>query len=216
MPKPLFSIVTVSFNSQETILDTFNSIRNQDYKNIEYIVVDGGSKDKTLEIINENNDIISNWVSEPDKGIYDAMNKGIKMSTGEFVAILNSDDVYYDNNVVSKVVNHFTENNCDIVYGNLNYVEQYNLEKIVRKWRCNEYKEVFLKGWHPAHPSFFVRKKLYENFGFDLDFKIAADFEIMFRFMEIHKMNSSYLNQVLVKMRTGGESNQSLKNIFKR
>jgi glycosyltransferase involved in cell wall biosynthesis len=153
---PLFSIVTVSFNSEETILDTFNSIRGQDYNNIEYIVVDGGSNDKTLEIIKKNNDIISHWVSEPDNGIYDAMNKGIKMCTGEFVAILNSDDIYHDNNVVSKVVNHFTENNCDIVYGNLNYVEQYNLEKIVRKWRCSEYKEgFFFKRMAPCSPFFF-------------------------------------------------------------
>ena len=151
------SIITVSFNSEATINDTINSIRNQNYKDIEYIIIDGASKDKTLEIVNQNMDVITNWVSENDKGIYDAMNKGIEMASGEIIGILNSDDMYYDGQVVERIVKSFIENKVDCVYSNLLYVDPLNTTKVIRYWKSKEFDlKSFLYGWMPAHPNFFL------------------------------------------------------------
>lgn len=211
------SIITVSYNSAATIKDTIESIESQDYSNIEYIIVDGGSKDGTLDIIEEYSNVITKSVSEPDKGIYDAMNKGIQMASGEVIAILNSDDFYLRNNTISQVMDCFLKTNSDIVYSNINYVDQFDTSKVVRKWRCTKYiKGAFRKGWHPAHPGFFVKRDLYNIHGaFDLSLRIAADFDIMYRLMEVHGAKSSFLDETTVGMRTGGESNQSLSNILK-
>ena len=211
------TIITVSYNSAKTIQDTIDSIKSQDYNDIEYIVIDGASNDKTLDILKKHKDVISKMISEPDNGIYDAMNKGLKMATGDIIGILNSDDFYLNNDCITKIVDCFSKENCDIVYTNINYVNQDDTSKIVRKWRCSEYKKgAFRNGWHPAHPGFFVRKRLYDEYGnFDTNLRIAADFDIMYRFIEIFKSKSKFLDYTSVGMRIGGESNQSLINIFK-
>ena len=209
------SIITVAFNSGLTIKDTFDSIRSQDYDNIEYIVIDGNSSDETVDLIKSNEDIIHKWISENDKGIYDAMNKGISLATGDIVGILNSDDVYFEPQSISLVMNEFLNKENDIVYGNINYVSK-DLSNIIRKWRSSKYKlGRFKYGWHPPHPSFFVKKNLYTKYGtYDLDLSVAADFDVMLRFLEKHKAKSKFIDRVITKMRIGGESNRSIKNIL--
>lgn len=210
------SIITVSFNSAETILDTFDCIRKQTIQNLEYILVDGGSTDGTLDIINQSKDIITTAITEPDQGIYDAMNKGIINSTGEIIGILNSDDVYFSDNTLALVQTAFLQHNCDIVYGNIHYVSK-DLNKIIRKWISNSFsKGSFKHGWHPPHPAFFVRKSVYDQCGlYDLKFNIAADFDFMLRSMESNNFKIHFINETITKMRIGGESNRSIKNIIK-
>jgi len=217
------SIITVSYNSSKTIKDTFDSMLRQTFNNIEYIVVDGNSKDKTIEFIKEYEEkfkvrnIEFKWISEKDNGLYDAMNKGIEMATGEYIGILNSDDFYYDNYVIEKVVKTLKNNQSDSLYANLYYVDENNTDKIVRNWKSEKFNEkLFKNGWHPAHPTFFVKKEIYNKYGlFDLNYKIAADYEIMLRFLEKNKISTQFLDEYLIKMRLGGESNQSIKNIIR-
>lgn len=214
---PLVSLITTVFNNKETIEDAIKSVLNQSYPNIEYIITDGGSTDGTIEIINKYKNKINKFVSEPDKGIYDGMNKGIKLSSGDIIGILNSDDLYASNDVIEKVVNEMEEKNVDVCWGDLVYVDAKNTDKVIRYWKSSEYKEgKFKKGWMPPHPTFFVRKWVYDKYGmFNLDFPISADYELMLRFLEKYKINSCYIPQVLVKMRVGGKSNKSIKNIIK-
>ncbi len=210
------SIVTISFNSAKTISDTINSVINQKGVELEYILVDGGSTDGTIEIIESFGDKIHHFVSEPDKGIYDAMNKGVDLATGDIVGVLNSDDFYSNEYVLSKVIQKF-EDNIDAVYGDLVYVKQDDTSKITRTWVSKDYQEdAFKKGWMPPHPTFFVRKSIYEKFGsYSLELRSAADYEFMLRVIHKHQINLAYLNEVIVKMRVGGESNVSLKNRVK-
>lgn len=210
------SIITVCYNSEKTIKDTFDSIRNQNYDNIEYIVIDGQSNDDTINIIKENSDIISKIIIESDNGIYDAMNKGIQHSTGEVIGILNSDDIYKDTEIIKLLATEFQDKTVDIVYGNIQYVSQ-DLSSIVRKWQSSNFiKGSFKNGWHPAHPAFFVRRKVYENIGeYDLKFDVSADFDLMFRAMEIFNFKSKFINRIITNMRIGGKSNKSLKNIIR-
>lgn len=217
------SIITVTYNSSKTIKDTLESVLNQTYKNIEYIVVDGQSKDDTVEIIKsyeikfKEKGIEFKWISEKDDGLYDAMNKGIKIATGEYFGILNSDDFYCDNFIIEKVVKTLEKNKTDSLYANLYYVDAKDTNKIIRNWKSQRFKDnLFKNGWHPAHPTFFVKKEIYEKYGiFNLNYKIAADYEIMLRFLEKYKISTQFLDEYLVKMRLGGESNQSIKNIIK-
>lgn len=211
------SIITVSFNSAETIRDTFNCISQQTiFQDIEYIVVDGGSTDGTVDIINEYTDIITTAIIEPDNGIYDAMNKGIANATGDIIGILNSDDVYHDISTLELIRTTFETKRVDIVYGNINYVSS-DLKRIIRKWKSSVFqKNSFQKGWHPPHPSFFVKKDVYEQCGvYDLEFNISADFDFMLRSMELTNYKTYFVNEVITNMRIGGESNRSLSNIFK-
>jgi glycosyltransferase len=209
------SIITPSFNSAKTIEETIKSVLGQSYKDIEYIIIDGGSKDKTLEIVNKYKDKISKIVSEPDKGIYDAMNKGVKLASGEVIGILNSDDLYADEKVIEEVVKTFENYKVQCVWGDLVYFTD-DPNKIIRIWRSSDYKEdLFEKGWVPPHPTFFVKKEVYEKYGyFRLDFPVAADYELMFRFLKKYKISGKYISKVLVKMRAGGNANK-LKNIIK-
>lgn len=212
------SIITGTYNSAEFIESCIQSVNNQDYLDIEHIIIDGVSKDNTLELIKNSDSRVVKIVSEPDKGIYDAMNKGLKMATGEIVAILNSDDFYNSNDVVSTVVKKFKEHNLDCLYGNLYYVNQQNPDIIVRNWATGEYNKQkgFQYGWHPAHPTFFAKNRVYKKYGyFNLDFKIAADFEIMLRLLQKNNINGFYLDSPIVRMRLGGESNKSIKNIIR-
>ncbi len=208
------SLITVSFNSVATIKDTIESIRSQDHKDIEYIVVDGNSKDGTINIIKSNEDVISKWISEPDKGIYDAMNKAIKMATGEVVGILNSDDFYSANNIISQVATAFSDQGTDAVFGDLVFVDPNNLEKVVRTYSSAKwYPEKFARGFMPAHPTFFVRRKYYEQFGlFKTDYKIAADYELLIRFLYVHKLKYKYLPINMVTMRKGGVSSNGIRS----
>lgn len=210
------SIITACYNSEKTIEDTLKSIQSQTYPDIESIVIDNQSKDKTNEIIKKYSDIVSVHISEPDKGIYDAMNKGIALATGDIIGILNSDDFYVDKFVIEKVAKVF-ENQVDSVYGDLVYVNKNDTSKVVRYWKSKKiFDGIFQQGWYPAHPTFFVKRKMYEKYGyFNLDFQIAADCELMLRFLEKHKISSRYLPEVLVKMRAGGESNKGVVNIIK-
>jgi len=214
---PLVSIITTVFNGKETIDNTIKSVLIQSYQNIEYIVVDGCSTDGTIDIVEKYKDKIAKFISEGDRGVYDGMNKGIKMATGDIIGILNSDDVYASDKVIEIVVNTMEERNADVCWGDLVYVDKKNTDKIIRYWKSSEYKKgKFRKGWHPSHPTFFVKKWVYEKYGsFNLDFPIAADYEIMLRFLEKYKVQSCYIPQVLVKMRIGGQSNKSVKNIIK-
>ncbi len=211
------SIITVAYNAEKTIEDTIKSVINQTYSNIEYIVIDGQSKDATLDVCRKFESNITKLVSEPDKGIYDAMNKGIALATGDVIGILNSDDFYANESVISKIVTLFDQKNVDGVYADLVYVDPVNTDKIIRKWVSGPFqKGAFLKGWMPPHPTFFVRKDCYKKYGdYSLELKSAADYEMMLRLIHKHEINLGYLNEVIVKMRAGGVSNASLKNRIK-
>jgi len=212
----LVSIITATFNSSNTILDCINSVDSQNYIDIEHIIIDGASSDNTIELIGSVKNRVKTIVSEKDTGLYDAMNKGIAKASGEIVGILNSDDIYLNNNTISKVVDAFRSHEVDCVYADLFYVEKSDTNRIVRYWRTKEYTlGSFRRGWHPAHPAFFLRKSVYNKYGnFDLSFKLASDFELMLRVLEKHQVSSFYLQEPLVKMRLGGETNKSMKNIY--
>lgn len=206
------SIITIAYNSAETIEDTIKSVVCQTYPDIEYIIIDGGSKDNTLSIIDKYKDGISILVSEPDKGIYDAMNKGVARATGDIVGILNSDDLYADNKVVEKVVE--TIGDKDGLYADLVYVNRDNTDEVTRFWKSGCYKKgMFKKGWMPPHPTFFVRNECYKKLGtYSLELRSAADYELMLRFIHKNEISVAYLPEVIIKMRVGGQSNVTLKN----
>lgn len=210
------SIITVSYNAAATIRDTIESVIAQDYADIEYIIVDGLSKDNTAEIIMEYGSKISRFVSEKDRGLYDAMNKGIGLATGDIIGILNSDDFYANHQVVSKMVALFNTE-TDGAYADLLYVDPVDTSKVVRTWKSGSYKSgAFVKGWMPPHPTFFVRKAVYEKFGVFTDqLRSAADYELMLRFIHKYNITLAYLPEVTVRMRAGGTSNASLKNRLK-
>lgn len=209
------SIVTPSFNSEKTIEETIKSVLSQAYNDIEYLIIDSDSKDRTLEIVDKYRDKISKIVSEKDKGIYDGMNKGIKLAAGEIVGILNSDDLYFDEFVIENVMKAFKENKIDCLWGDLVYFKD-DPNKFIRIWRGGKYKSgIFKTGWVPPHPTFFVKKEIYEEYGyFRLDFPVAADYELMLRFLEKYRIKGYYLPKFLIKMRIGGNANK-LKNIIK-
>lgn len=214
---PKVSIITVCYNSAKTIEDTIQSVINQNYDNIEYIIIDGLSTDNTLEIVNKYQDKIAKVISEKDAGLYDAINKGVKLATGDIIANINSDDFYIDNNVIADVVAKMEEKKSDTLYADLYYVDESDTNKVTRNWVSGEYKKgMFFKGWMPPHPTFFVRKSVYDNYGkFNLELKSAADYEIMLRFIHKHECSISYLPRVVVRMRVGGVSNSSIKNRLK-
>lgn len=211
------SLITVTYNSSKTLLDTLQSVLNQTYSDIEYIIVDGASKDNTVSTIKEYEPKFNGrmkWISEPDKGLYDAMNKGIRMATGDVVGILNSDDLFMDNEVMADIAAAF-EGQTDAIFGNLYFVSQEDVNQIVRVWKGSPYKS-FKGGWHPAHPTFYVRREVYEKYGvFDTTFDVSADFELMLRLIEKHGIRTKYLDRYMVRMRMGGESTGSIKNIIR-
>lgn len=206
------SIITVCYNSAKTIEDTIKSVLNQSYDNIEYIIIDGQSKDNTMEIVNNYSGMISKVVSEKDKGMYDACNKGIAMATGDVIGILNSDDVFANKHIVQMVVDKMKKENTDALYGDLKYVSPDNLFKTHRYWKSGSYKRnKFIFGWMPPHPTFFIKKEAYQQFGgFNLNLKSAADYELMLRMLFKNKLKASYLPTVMVLMRDGGMSNATI------
>jgi glycosyltransferase involved in cell wall biosynthesis len=208
------SIITVVWNNESTIKDAINSVLGQIYKNIEYIIIDGASTDGTIDIVKSYGDKITKFISEPDKGLYDAMNKGIQLATGDIVGILNSDDFYIDEFVIEKVVRTFKEEKVDSVFADLVFVKADNLDKTVRYYDSGKFNPSKLAyGWMPAHPTFFVKREFYERYGvFRTDLKIAADFDILARFLFTHKLSYHYMQEVLVKMRVGGVSTGGFKS----
>lgn len=211
------SIVTVSFNARETLGDTLDSIEAQHYPNVEHIVVDGGSTDGTVELLRSGRGLVAHWISEPDRGIYDAMNKGLRMVSGEIVGILNADDVYADSTVLDQVAEVFSDPDVEACYADLVYVSQESLSHVVRYWKSGNYREgLFEKGWMPAHPTFFVRRSVYEKWGvFDLEFPRQSDFELTMRFMALHRIRTVYVPRIWVRMRMGGVSNNSVLGVLK-
>ena len=211
------SVITATFNSGKTVRDTIESVLRQTYKDIEYIIVDGQSKDDTLEIVRSYESQFGErirYVSEPDKGIYDAMNKGIAMATGDVVGILNSDDFYTSNNVLEQVAKTLSDTNIDAVYGDVHYVNDDHLDKCVRYYTSRPFHRSWMRfGFMPAHPSFYCRRSVYERYGtFDLSYKVAADFENLLRLIFVHRIRTRYIAKDFVTMRTGGASSSGLRS----
>jgi len=211
------SIITVTYNSAQTLEHTIQSVLLQDHPDVEYIIVDGASTDDTLAVIRKYRHKIDHFVSEKDEGLYYALNKGIALATGDIIGILHADDFYMDDHVLSKVASTFEKTKAGAVYADLYYVDKDNTEKIIRKWRSGPYTEgKFLWGWMPPHPTFFVKKEIYQKYGgFNTQLRSAADYELMLRFIHKHKIKLGYLPEFIVKMRTGGQSNASVKNRLK-
>jgi glycosyltransferase involved in cell wall biosynthesis len=211
------SIITATYNSKTTLQDALASIESQKEVNIEYIIIDGGSTDGTLDLI-KNNDTIAKYISEPDKGIYDALNKGIQLATGDIIGFLHSDDLFASNSVVAQIVKEFENVVIDGVYGDLEYVDKENTKRVIRHWKSEPFQPKLLKqGWMPAHPTLFLRTEVYEKHGlFNLSYKIAADYDFMLRILKDKTLQFSYLPQVITRMRVGGASNRSLKNIIQK
>jgi glycosyltransferase involved in cell wall biosynthesis len=206
------SLVTATYNAEATIARCIESVISQQYKNIEYIIIDGGSKDKTLEIVGKYKDFINIFLSEPDKGVYDAMNKGIVRATGNVIGTLNADDFFASDDILESVANTFAEQQADIIYGDLDYID--SNDKIIRKWRSKNYANgVFNLGWMPPHPTFYCKKELFERLGlYSLDYGTAADYELMLRFIHQKSIRIHYINKVMVKMQCGGMSNKNPTN----
>ena len=212
MQGPKISIITVAYNAQNTIERCINSVLQQTFKNIQYIIIDGGSTDNTVKIINKYRANIDVFVSESDNGVYDAMNKGIALATGDVIGTINADDFFADNNVLYSIAKAFAEQDTAILYGNLDYIDPN--DKVVRKWRSGKYRKgIFNWGWMPPHPTFYCKKSLFEKLGgYKLDYGSAGDYELMLRFIHRNNINAYYLNKVLIKMVVGGISNKSLRN----
>lgn len=207
------SIITVVLNAEEFLEQCIRSVISQTHPEIEYIIIDGGSSDSSLAIIQQYSDKVSVVVSEKDNGIYDAMNKGISLATGEVIGILNADDFFADDRVIADIAAAFS-GDTDIVYGDLWYVGRRDPAKAIRKWISGPYSDLAIQwGWMPAHPTFYARRSLFSKLGnYNLKFKSVSDYEIMLRFLYLNKSKSIYLNRVFVKMRVGGISNRSLSN----
>jgi glycosyltransferase len=203
------SIITATYNSEKHIQGVIASIASQSYKNIEWVVVDGASKDATVKVIKENYTGELNILSEPDKGIYDALNKGLTLATGDIFGFLHSDDFFENEIVIQSIVEQFQQTNCDGVYGDLRYVNAEDTQKIVRYWKSKPFQSNLLKkGWMPAHPTLFLKKEVYQKHGnFDTSFKISADYDFMLRILKDTTLNYAYLPQVITNMRVGGASN---------
>ena len=210
------SIITAVLNGKDTIRDTLRSVLSQVYENVEHVIIDGGSTDGTLDVIKKYDGNLAKLVSERDYGIYDALNKGINLSSGDVIGILNGDDLYAHDKVLEVVADVFEKQKVDSCYGDLQYVNRDDTSKIIRQWRSSGYKPgKFNYGWMPPHPTFFVKKDIYEKFGyFNTNFKIAADYELMLRFLEKFRISTHYIPEVLIKMRVGGVSNKNLRNMF--
>lgn len=213
------SIITVVYNNEKTINDALQSVLGQTYKNIEYVIIDGNSQDNTVGLISQFKDRLGCFISEKDKGLYDAMNKGILRSTGDVIGILNSDDLYQDSYVIEDVMKQFNnDSELDILYGDLVYVKCDDIDKVVRNWKSKDYYGRFFENANvPPHPALFVRSKVYKEAGFfNLKYTIAADYEFMLRIFKNHNFKSKYFNRLIVRMRLGGTSNASLSSVIKQ
>jgi len=215
-PTPTVTIITVSYNSASTIADTLKAVESQTYQGIEHIIVDGGSTDQTVKIV-EGFPHVAQCISEKDEGIYFAMNKGLAMATGDIIGILNADDIYADNEVIAKVAAAFEDPAVDATYADLVFVDREDVSKVFRTWKSGPFRRSSMyNGWMPPHPTFFVRRSLYEKYGhFNTVLRSAADYELMLRFLLKHEINLSYIPQTIIKMRQGGKSTASISNRIK-
>jgi glycosyltransferase involved in cell wall biosynthesis len=206
------SIITACLNNADTLETAMQSVFDQDYTNIEYIVIDGASTDNTKALLEKYKNKISILISEKDEGIYQALNKGLSKATGEIVGFLHADDFYTNGHIISKIAETFQKENTDCIYGDLQYVDRVNSLRMIRDWKSEPYKDgLFLKGWMPPHPTFFLKKKCYDKYGnYNTTLTISADYELMLRMLHKHKLKAVHIPEVLVKMRTGGTSNRSL------
>lgn len=209
------SIITVTYNSEKYLADCIESVRKQTYGNIEHIIIDGKSTDGTLKIIQKYSKSIAHWISETDRGMYDAINKGMKLATGDIIGVLNSDDMLASADVIMDIVACFDETGKDAIYGDLVYVDPLNTQKVMRYWKGLPFKRFrFTYGWMPAHPTFYIRRELIDQFGgYENHYYSAADYEFMARYLYHHKVSASYVPKMIVKMRAGGVSNG---NIYRR
>lgn len=206
------SLITVTYNSAVYLEDCINSVVEQHYPDIEHIIVDGGSTDGTIDIIKKYEAHIARWVCEKDRGMYDAINKGISMASGDIIGILNSDDMFASNDVIDAIVNCFIEHKLDAVYGDLVYVDKLNANRIIRYWKGVTYNRFhFTYGWMPAHPTFYLRRELIDEFGgYETHYFSAADYEFMARYLYRYRISARYLPKLIIKMRVGGQSNVTL------
>lgn len=211
------SLITVTYNSEKYLSQCIESVQSQTYKNIEHIIVDGRSTDNTVSIIKSYESVISRWISEPDRGMYDAINKGIAMATGEVIGLLNSDDMLYSDDVIEKIVKTFEEKNVDSIYGDLQYVDQEITSRVFRTWKGKTYdRNLFKMGWMPGHPTFYIKKEMIDKYGgYENHYFTAADYEFMARYLFKHKISSYYLPKLIVKMRRGGASNKNINQRFR-
>ena len=202
------SVITVARNAVATIEETIRSVAEQSHPHIEHIVIDGGSIDGTQEVILKHQSKLAAFRSEPDNGMYDAMNKGLRLARGDIIGFLNADDVYADSRVLEMIARTMEGERVDACYGDLVYVDKSNPDKVVRYWRSQPYREgLFEKGWMPAHPTFYVRRWVYDKFGgYDPAYRYQSDFELTMRFLAVHKIKSAYIPKVLIRMRSGGVS----------
>lgn len=207
------SLITVTFNSEKYLEGCIRSVIEQEYKNIEHIIIDGKSVDGTLSIIKKYESHIAQWISETDRGMYDAINKGIKMATGDIIGILSSDDILASPDVIGSIVKAFEEHNTDTIYGDLEYVETNDTSLIYRVWKGKPYKRSrFKTGWMPAHPTFYIKRELIDKYGgYENHYYSAADYEFMARYLFKHRLSAYYLPKLIVKMRRGGQSNNNIK-----
>jgi len=210
------TIVTPVFNCEAYIGNCIESVISQNYADIEHIIIDGGSSDNTISIVDLYRNHVSRFVTEKDHGIYDAINKGLKFATGDVVGILNADDCFSNSDVISAIVHCFNRTGCDALYGNLNYVRRKDRFMVKRKWRSAIYTpDSVLTGWMPAHPTFYVRRILYDELGiYKSTYGSCGDYELMLRFVYVYRIRVFYLNKLLIDMRTGGVSGGGLKNRY--
>ena len=201
------SIITVVYNNIKYIKSNLECIEKQSLKDIEHIVIDGGSTDGTFEYLQSNHEMPVELVSEPDSGIYDAMNKGLKIAKGDIIGFLNSDDIYASDSILERIAEIFSNNKVDSVYGDLVCMDK-DFKKTIRHWKSGEYREGIMEnGWMPPHPAFFVRKSIYDKYGnFNTDFEISSDYELMLRLLHKNNISTYYLPKVIVNMRSGGKS----------
>ena len=216
------SIITAVFNRVDTVLESLSSVQAQNWNNLEHVIIDGGSTDGTVNVLRSCLSVTSRkgyeaiWSSEPDQGLYDAINKGFNCSTGDVIGLMHSDDFFADNDVLASVADAFSDSSVDAVYGDLDYVDKRDSSRIVRRWRSNDFRVLDLKkGWMPPHPTLFLRRSVIIRLGgFDTSFKIAADYDATLRYFGRGNITSVYIPRVLVKMRLGGESNRSLCRVW--
>lgn len=211
------SVITVVFNGVNTLEDTIVSVNSQSHPNVEHIIIDGYSTDGTQDIIDRHKEKFSQVLIEPDIGIYDAMNKGLAMGTGEVVGFLNADDFFENETVLAQISDILGNSSIQACYANIVYVDPKNLNKVIRYWNSSDYEDgLFEKGWMPAHPTFYARRDIYENFGyFNLNYHFQSDYELTARFMAVEKIKTKYIPEVWVRMRLGGATNRSIVNILK-
>ena len=211
------SVITVVFNAHGTIGDTLRSVASQSYPNIEHIVIDGGSTDGTLAILEQHKQQIDHLITEPDNGIYDAMNKGLRLASGDVIGLLNADDVYQDSTVLEQVAEVHADDSLDAVYADLVYVDKFDLAKVKRVWKSQNYQSgLCFTGWMPAHPTFYLKRRVYDLVGeFNTQLRFQSDLEFCARAFELHAIKTTYVPKLWVRMRAGGATNNSVVNMIK-